>query len=154
MKKLAKKVRREPAGSSEAENVQKTTHVSRMSWVHSADPVNLEPDVTLEAWALMQVISPSGERSRHLVGWKKSSMRVSTAVVGFDIRGMVAITESGRTYHLSGVHAQDNRTLGVYQEWLLTNHRAHHRDMTRALLRLASIRGENSNQRGRDMASF
>jgi hypothetical protein len=108
--------------------------------VHETPPVCVEPDISLTRWSLYQVIWPSTERTRHLVGWALYEARVSTAVLRIDLERMTALTSSGRHYQLEGMPARDSDAQWVYGIWLDRSGCRHHRDMTRALMhtRLAS----------------
>jgi len=91
-------------------------------------------------WRLLQVVSLTGQRSRHLIGRADGEGRVCTALKRIDLEPMTALTQSGRIYALEGPPGYDA------DAQYLWNERRRYRpyfsafDMTRALGKLRSQR--------------
>ncbi len=92
----------------------------------------LQPSLRLSAWRLVEVINPQGVGSSHLVGWKNTSGRMSTAVAELDLTTLVAWTVSERQYQLEGEHEFSADADYVYGRWLQANHCKNHKVLTGA----------------------
>lgn len=63
-------------------------------------PVSVQANLTLQQWQIFEFT----DGSRHLSGYcvENREGRASTAVKDIDLESMIAVTRSGRRYHLSG----------------------------------------------------
>lgn len=86
-------------------------------------PVAEQPAIVLSPWDVISVPAPEGgERNHHLVGCEPGGNgRVSSFIVAFDQKSMVATTRSGRKYHLSGCFGSSQNSYYVLQKWLNIN---------------------------------
>lgn len=58
-------------------------------------------------WRLLQVVSLTGQRSRHPIGRAEGVGRVCTALERIDLGAMTALTQSGRVYVFEGPPGYD-----------------------------------------------
>ena len=98
-----------------------------------------EPTV-MTHWRLLQVVSLTGQRSRHLIGRADGEGRVCTALKRIDLDAMTALTQSGRIYVFDGPPGYD-----ADAEYLWTQRKRYRPffsafDVTRALVKLRSQR--------------
>jgi hypothetical protein len=107
--------------------------------VHQLAPVAIEPRAVITHWRLVQVHSPDGRRTRHLVGRVDREGRVCSAIVELDAPGMRMTTESGRVYQLEGPPGRDWDGEYVFGRWKAAIGATHTRDLTRALMRLRQM---------------
>jgi len=78
-------------------------------------PVDIEPEILLSNWQVMELDSGS----RHFVGRnvQEFSGRVSSAIVSFDPHSMTGKTRSGRIYRLQGGPGYDEDGQYVWSLW-------------------------------------
>jgi hypothetical protein len=91
-------------------------------------PVSIEPEITLVEWRIMET-----ERGqRHFVGNRidRSSGRVSSAIVTFDLERRVGITASGRVYRLDGPPGKGSNADFVWSVWRVRNNVSSYADVT------------------------
>ena len=91
-------------------------------------------------WHLLQVVSLTGQRSRHLIGRAEGVGRLCTGLKRIDLGAMTALTQSGRIYVLEGPPGYDEDA-----EYLWNQRKRYHPffsafDVTRALVKLRSQR--------------
>lgn len=84
----------------------------------------IDPCKYLIKWEIVEVTSPSGEVSRHLVGVDHTTGtgRVSSKIISCSWESgapLSVVTESGRLYILSGHPGQSNDANYVLRRWLL-----------------------------------
>lgn len=93
-----------------------------------ADPVSIEPEVILANWRVMEVDAGT----HHFVGRNvhEQSGRVSSAIVRFDYRTMIAETRSGRIYRLQGEPGYDEDGQYVWSWWHLAHCKSDGKDVT------------------------
>jgi hypothetical protein len=63
------------------------------------DSVEIEPQVIMTAWEVIEVERPNKGKTRHVVGYCGEG-RVSSTIIHFDTDTRVATTRSGRKYCL------------------------------------------------------
>lgn len=78
---------------------------------------------SLRRWRVIEVVSQTGERSRHVYGHDVSNDtgRVSSAIKEFDLLAMTAITHSGRNYQLLGAPGNARNGEYAWQNWCRNN---------------------------------
>jgi len=90
-------------------------------------PVKEVPDnfknPSLRRWRVIEVVSSSGTRSRHVYGHDVSNEtgRASTAIKDFDLKTMTITTQSGRTYKLLGVPGNARNGEYAWKNWCRIN---------------------------------
>lgn len=85
----------------------------------TAPSVTEQSTATFISWLIMQ--TSSGRR--HLCGYCLESLtvRVTTAIASFDVAQLIAVTESGRSYHLQGPPGANVDALHAWREWAHRN---------------------------------
>ncbi len=81
-------------------------------------PKNSGP-ISLLQWRVMEVVTPSGARSRHVWGHNiaNSQGRASTAIVAFDSATMTATTASGSLYILMDQPGDSPSGKAAWEKW-------------------------------------
>ncbi len=108
--------------------------------IHAISPVSVQPRTEMWRWGLYQV-KAHGVRSRHLVGLADGEGRVCSAIVQWDLKSLCATTESGRVYLLVGPPGWNPDADYVFGRWKAVNGCEQVKHVTRALLRLRTMRG-------------
>jgi hypothetical protein len=90
--------------------------------------VDVEPEIVLVRWRILQ----TDQGDRHLVGAREDDFtgRVSTAVLEFDVSRLVAVTQSGRIYQLSGAPGYSGDAQYVWENWCVVNRVTSYEDVT------------------------
>jgi len=86
----------------------------------------------LRRWRVMEVVSDSGQRSRHIWGHDVTNDmgRASSGIKAFDLDAMTAITHSGTVYHLIGVPGKARSGERAWRNWCRMNGVAEAADVT------------------------
>ena len=81
------------------------------------------PAVTLRRWRVIEIVTRSGARSRHLLGHDitNDEDRVSSAIADFRLETMTATTSSGVRYRLGGVPGNSRRMQAMWDDWVRAN---------------------------------
>ena len=89
--------------------------------VWSIAPVESSPNVTLTSWQAFDVQMPAldGRWTRHLVGYSEEDRQgqVSSPVETFSPTHRAGVTQSGRTYRLSGQRGMGADAQYVWNRW-------------------------------------
>jgi hypothetical protein len=90
-------------------------------------PINKVPESfkspALRRWRVMEVVSKSGKRSRHVWGHDvaNDAGRASSGIKTFDADAMTATTHSGRVYKLVGAPGKARSGERAWQDWCSVN---------------------------------
>ncbi len=78
---------------------------------------------SLRRWRVMEVVSKSGARSRHIWGHDvaNDAGRASSGIKEFDLEAMTATTHSGRVYKLVGAPGKARSGEKAWQNWCNIN---------------------------------
>ena len=78
---------------------------------------------SLRRWRVMEVVSKSGKRSRHVWGHDvaNDAGRASSGIEKFDNAAMTATTHSGRVYKLVGAPGKARSGEHAWQHWCTVN---------------------------------
>ncbi len=77
----------------------------------------------LRRWRVMEVVSKSGARSRHIWGHDvaNDAGRASSGIKEFDMEAMTVTTHSGRIYNLIGAPGKARSGEKAWQSWCRVN---------------------------------
>lgn len=77
----------------------------------------------LRRWRVMEVVSKSGTRSRHIWGHDvaNDAGRASSGIKSFNLEAMTATTHSGRVYTLVGAPGKARSGERAWQDWCSIN---------------------------------
>jgi hypothetical protein len=95
-------------------------------------PVDVEPEVVLESWRIMQV----ADGGMHFLGRNalNGHGRVSSEVIAFDPALLLGQTRSGRIYRLVGSSGLDANADYVWAIWCSRNNVRAYRDISQTYL--------------------
>lgn len=86
-------------------------------------PVDVEPEIHLRSWRMLQACFKDEYPTYHLVGTddQKDTGRVSSPVIRIDLEKRVARTRSGRDYVLVGNYGRERSGDRTWVEWSKRN---------------------------------
>jgi hypothetical protein len=94
---------------------------AKMTLPYEIGPIDTPPSKTLDAWHIGVVPSEGRDRpwTAHVFGCVRETCRgwVSSAIVRIDPAKRLAVTESGRVYHLAGQSDLNGDALVVWGTW-------------------------------------
>jgi len=88
--------------------------------------------VMLRRWRVVEVVTVSGARSRHVWGHdaEHDEGRVSSAIVDFKMESMTATTTSGARFKLLGLPGHSRKGETVWEQWCSAQGVVSQRDVT------------------------
>ena len=121
--------------------------------IWSTFPVEIEPEICLESWAVIET-EPEFHQ-RHFLGVRldRRSARISSEIASFDHGAMLGVTSTGRHYKLVGPPGWTTDTWYVLRNWCRLNNVAEVSDVTLEYVRKAESSSQNAEVRGNDTAS-
>lgn len=82
--------------------------------------IDIEPQIILTHWKIVEAEFEEGPPSRHFVGYDHSG-RVSSSIQEFDPKTLKGKTRSGRVYQLVGRPGYDSDAAYVWNHWAKFN---------------------------------
>ena len=88
--------------------------------------------VALRRWRVIEVITESCARTRHVLGHDAESDdgRASSAIAAFDLQTMTATTISGARFRLVGLPGHSRKAQAVWEQWRVSHGVVSERDVT------------------------